>query len=176
MIGLFALPLVLHADGHDDELQAIDHMAMYRPYSGTWESVTKTTVSSEEEPVEFENKGQWVQREILDGAMIEMKGTEQMDGESYSYMWLYGYDMKEQTYVAWFHDQRGLNAKFYGDWSGEEKTMTWTSAEENDQEIFVTIVDDLSDPLCIRFTFKLEDGDGKVLMSQLGKATRSEDE
>lgn len=173
---VLAVPSVLHAEGHGKDADEVDRLAMYRPYAGKWESVTKTKVTGDEEPVEFENKGQWVQGEILAGAIIEMKGIEEMDGESYHYLWLYGYDLREESYVGWFHDQNGMNAKFYGSWSEEKQQMTWTVAETNEQQIFVTIVDDLSDPDRVGFTFKMEDADGKVIMTQDGYATRAKEE
>ena len=160
------------ADDHGDEMKPSERMAMYRAYSGKWDSVTTTTIVDAEETSEF--KGGWVQREILDGAMIEMKGYEHVDGETYNYLWLYGYDPREESYVGWFHDERGMHSKFYGNWSAKDKRMTWTLADLGETEIMVTIVDDLSDPDQLNFTFKLEGEDGNVIMTQEGSAKRAE--
>lgn len=96
-----------------------------------------------------------------------------MGGKPYSYMLLYGYDFTNKTPVCWFHDQQGVHSKLHGKWSEEEKQMTWSLAEQSPDATSVTIVDDLSDPDRISFTFKVEAEDGKVLMTQSGYATRS---
>ena len=157
-----------------DEPEPAEHMAMYEPFSGQWESETETTVIEAGETTKL--KGGWEQRSILDGAMIEMKGYENVEGETYHYMWLYGYDAREKAYVGWFHDMRGLNSKFYGNWSEEKKQMTWTLADSEEVGIMVTIVDDLSDPDGISFTFKLEGEDGQLIMTQKGHAKRVKEE
>ncbi|MEM6256743.1 MAG: DUF1579 family protein [Planctomycetota bacterium] len=162
------------ADAPADEVEQADYMAMYRSHSGTWESVTTTRLIEADETLVF--KGRWVQREILNGTMVEMKGYEEKEGETYEYMWLYGYDPREESYVGWFHDMRGLNSKFYGNWSERDKKMTWTLADAEEAGIMVTIVDDLSEPDELRFTFELEGDDGTLLMTQAGVATRVKDE
>lgn len=173
---LLVSPAVLYADNHAEELEEGDPLAMYRVYKGEWDSVTKTSIPTDEEPVEFETKGRWIHRDILGGAMIEVKGAAEMNGELYQYMLLYGYDEAEKTHVCWFHDQQGVHMRMHGDWSEEDKEMTWTLADDGQQATAITIVDDLSDPDRISFTFNLESQDGKVLMTQAGYAIRAEDE
>lgn len=54
--------------------------------------------------------------------------------------------------------------------------MTWTLVNADELETVVTIVDDLSDPDRIAFSFKLEAKDGKQLMKQAGYATQAKEE
>lgn len=173
IFSIMALPASLQADEKDKD---VDRLAMYRVYHGKWESVTTTRVTSGEEPVEFETKGTWAQREILEGAMIEVKGVGEMDGKPYRYMLLYGYDQPNRRYVSWFHDQNGVHAKLLGTWSEQEKTMAWTNAEENPDGSTVSIVDDLSERDRITFRLKVEAEDGATLMTQSGVATRSKED
>lgn len=93
VLSMLLLPVVLHAEHHGNQADEGDHLSMYRQYEGKWESLTKTTITSGEEPVEFETKGHWVQKDILAGGMIEVKGLGEMDGKPYEYMLHYGHDL-----------------------------------------------------------------------------------
>ncbi|MEO0476524.1 MAG: DUF1579 family protein [Planctomycetota bacterium] len=156
-----------------EEAGEVDQLAMYRSYAGQWDSVTETTVINGEGKEEFKTKGRWVQQDILDGAMIEVKGSGERDGEPYKYMLLYGYDASVEKHICWFYDQHGANSKMQGEWSEEDKTMTWKLVDEEPEGFSVTIVDDLSDPDQIRFTFNLRSEDGQFAVTEAGSATRA---
>ena len=168
-------PMVVQAGEPVGGEGEVDMLAMYRPYAGKWESVTKGKATDViEEP--YETKGPWVQRDILDGRVIEMRGSVEGIEQPYSYMWLYTYDQREESYVGWFHDSRGVNSKMFGSWSEEDKKMTWTIDDPGEWGIMVTVVDDLSDPDKIGFTFKMESDDGTLIMDEAGYAVRAKEE
>lgn len=152
----------------------IDHLAMYRSYAGAWESVTKVRMKGVDEPLEM--KGKWIQRDILDGRMIQLQGENTTDGKVVSYMWLYTYDMREKAYVGWLHDEEGFNLKLYGKWSDEDKKMTWTIKDPEEWGIRFTIVDDLTDPDQLRISIKIESIEGELLLEQSITTVRAKEE
>lgn len=155
----------------DPELKDDDKLSMYRPYEGKWTSVTKGKATEfVQEP--YEVTGPWVQRNILGGDIVEMRGKVETAEQGYSYHWYYMFDVREDAYVAWFHDSRGVHTKSYGNWSEQNKQMTWTLDDPDKHGVMVTIVDDLSDPGKIAFTFKMESDEGKLIMEESGYATR----
>lgn len=156
-----------------EEAGEVDKLAMYRVYSGEWDSVTKTKVVNGADKEEFETNGRWVQKDILDGAMIEVKGIGERDGEPYKYLLLYGYDASAEAHICWFYDQHGANSKMQGEWSEQDKTMTWKLIDEGPEGFSITIVDDLSDPDQINFTFNLRSEDGQFAVTEAGSATRA---
>lgn len=164
----FISPLAAFQDeGAADQPAQEDKLSMYRAYSGKWISVTKGKATDViEQP--YENVGHWEQRDILDGKMIEMRGKDGPEGEEFEYLWLYTYDNREEKYVAWFHDGRGINTKMYGSWSAEKKQMVWTLIDPEAWGFRVTIVDDLSRKDEIRYHFKMVGLDGTVICDESG--------
>lgn len=149
-----------------------DKLAMYRPYAGQWNSITKGKATQYiEEPYEVE--GTWVQHDLLGGDVVFMDGIVKVEGEPYKYQWFYMYDVREEAYVTWFHDSRGVHTKMYGNWSETKKQMTWTLDDAEKHGVMVTIVDDVSDPDEIGFKFKMEADDGSLIMEEIGSATRA---
>lgn len=151
-----------------------DKLTMYRSYAGRWESVTKGKATEVvEEPYEVD--GNWVQRSSLGGDVVFMEGVAKVEGAPYKYQWFCMYDVREEAYVTWFHDSRGVHTKMYGSWSETKKQMTWTLDAPDKHGVMVTIVDDISDPDKISFTFKMEANDGTLILEEAGYATRSKE-
>jgi len=146
-----------------------DMLAMYRGYAGEWSSVVKGK-ETEFNGGPYEAKGQWEQKELLDGRMIEVKGSAGLEGEEYEYILLITYDQLKSAYVTWYHDSRGINSMMYGKWSEEDQEMTWVNSESEETGVTVTIVDDLSDKKKIGFTFEVVSEDGELIMQESGVA------
>lgn len=155
-----------------------DKLAMYRPYAGEWESVTKgqaTRFIKEMYQIEksYQLTGKWVQRDILGGDIVETRGSSTGLGEPpHTYLWIKMYSPQEESYIAWYKDSRGNTSKMFGSWSEKHQKMTWTLDERQAFDMKVTSVDDLAESDMMRFAFKMEGVRGIMVIDEAGYAVR----
>ena len=171
LVSLLACPL--HAQDAEQAPPAEDPLHMYAPYTGQWTN-TVHGKATDVFPEPYKTTGQWHSQAILNGRAMQSTGTAGPDDQRYQYTWIITYDNREQKYVAWYHDEQGVNIKHYGNWNPDRREMNWTLAEPEQFEVVATFVDRLVDDNTLEFSFKLVHKDGTVIYDESGTAKRAE--
>ena len=148
LIGFLLLFVLLPAPAQpaDDAPAEQDKLAMYRGMVGAWSSKGKLN-ASELIPGEITYENTWRCEEVLDGrAFVRVGSGKASDGTALNSFWVVTYDQRTENYSAWSHESGGLHYKMIGQWSADEKTMTWTLDEPARQGVSLVFTEDLSDP------------------------------
>jgi hypothetical protein len=109
-----------------------EKMKYFESHVGEWigEETYELAVGDRRKTV---TKDQWKGLVSLDGTHFEMhgEGTDE-DGEKTTYKWICTYDPDAEIYRAWYFDSAGNSDQFEMEWDDEEKTLRWTTEDEEE--------------------------------------------
>lgn len=150
-------------------------MTAFRPYTGHWASAIKGEASALVDE-DYERTTEWQGRFILDGAMFEITGVDDLGGVANEYVWLFGYDDVEKKYVAWYHDEEGIHLKFeriiFNQDEGN-KTFSFHLEDDNDFEYRTSMSLKLADPKMLEYSFVMYERETlNIILKEFGKAKR----
>ncbi len=143
-------------------------LKVFKPLSGEWTGTEKVEHLDERfKPLDKDWKDSWKGFFTVDGRYFEMTG--QTEGaESTSYRWICTWDVREETYKAWYFGETGQTL-YTGELSGDGKHVIWTvENEENGSETKFSMIPD-GDRLKCSGTDKLA---GQVWSRQSSSYTR----
>ncbi len=156
----------------EDEKQANETirkmLKVFKPLAGEWIGTEKVEHLDERfKPLDKEWKDTWKGFFTVDGRYFEMTG--QTEGaESTSYRWICTWDVREESYKAWYFGETGQTL-YTGELSGDGKHVIWTvENEENGSETKFSMIPD-GDRLKCSGTDKLA---GEIWSRQSSSYTR----
>ena len=130
----------------EEEKQANDTirrmLKVFKPLAGEWTGTEKVEHRDEAlKALDKEWKDTWKGFFTVDGRYFEMTG--QTEGEeSTAYRWICTWDVREETYKAWYFGETGQTL-YTGELSGDGKHVIWTvENEENGSETKFSMIPD----------------------------------
>jgi hypothetical protein len=112
--------------------QIKEKMKYFDSHVGEWvgEEIYELAIGDRQKTV---TKDQWKGFVTLGGTHFEMQGegTDE-DGEKTTYKWICTYDPDAEVYRAWYFDSGGNAEQFEMEWDDEEKTLRWTTENEDE--------------------------------------------
>lgn len=160
----------------EGEITPKPRMRVFGPYTGKWVSSIKgeASVMLDED---YERTSKWKGRFILDGKMFEMSGVDDLGGKDNAYIWLFAYDDLQKKYVAWYHDEEGVNLKFERilfEKDKEENRFSFHLTRDTEFEFRTSMTFDLSNPDVLKYSFVInEPEDLTTMLKEFGTATRT---